>query len=154
MKRISELGNNVSSIRNVILLLVTAKLITNLPVLSIYLVFLLSVLQLLVIFNVVPSSLILFTLTMKAICSSDKPVLTSYRRRHILEDGIHHCKSWISNLTYQTKNKQTPWPLVGNRNIPTERPPLVSEIYCQLLRIQGCRVVRAGDPPRSLVSVF
>jgi hypothetical protein len=26
------------------------------------------------------------------------------------------------------KTKQTPWPLVRKRNIPTERPPLVGEI--------------------------
>jgi hypothetical protein len=26
-----------------------------------------------------------------------------------------------------TINKQTPWPLVRNRTIPTERPPLVGE---------------------------
>jgi hypothetical protein len=30
-------------------------------------------------------------------------------------------------LTSQT-NKQTPWPLVRERTIPTERPPLVDEI--------------------------
>jgi hypothetical protein len=50
--------------------------------------------------------------------------------------------------------KQTPWPLVRKRTIPTERPPLVGEIYCQLLRIEGCRVVSAADPLRSLISVF
>jgi hypothetical protein len=27
-----------------------------------------------------------------------------------------------------TKNKQTPWPLVRERTIPTDRPPLVDEI--------------------------
>jgi hypothetical protein len=27
-----------------------------------------------------------------------------------------------------TTNKQTPWPLVRKRTIPTERPPLVGEI--------------------------
>jgi hypothetical protein len=27
-----------------------------------------------------------------------------------------------------TKNNQTPWPLVRERTIPTERPPLVDEI--------------------------
>jgi hypothetical protein len=45
----------------------------------------------------------------------------------------------------------TPWPLVRKRTIPTERPPLVDEIYCQLLRIEGCRVVSAADPLRSLI---
>jgi hypothetical protein len=43
-------------------------------------------------------------------------------------------------------NKQTPWPLVPKGTIPTERPPLVDEIYCQLLWIEGCRVVSAADP--------
>jgi hypothetical protein len=28
----------------------------------------------------------------------------------------------------KTNKKQTPWPLVRKRTIPTERPPLVSEI--------------------------
>jgi hypothetical protein len=27
-----------------------------------------------------------------------------------------------------TKTKQTPWPLVRERTLPTERPPLVDEI--------------------------
>jgi hypothetical protein len=52
------------------------------------------------------------------------------------------------------KQKQTPWPLVRKRTIPTERPPLVSEILCQPLWIERCRVVSAADPPQSLISVF
>jgi hypothetical protein len=28
----------------------------------------------------------------------------------------------------QNKQKQTPWPLVRERTIPTERPPLVDEM--------------------------
>jgi hypothetical protein len=47
-------------------------------------------------------------------------------------------------------NKQTPWPFVRERTLPTERPPLVDEIQCQLLWIEGCRVVSAADPLRSL----
>jgi hypothetical protein len=39
---------------------------------------------------------------------------------------------------------QTPWPLVRKRTIPTERPPLVGEIQCQILRIEGCRLVSSG----------
>jgi hypothetical protein len=31
-------------------------------------------------------------------------------------------------LVVTNKNKQTPWPLVRERTIPTERPPLVDEI--------------------------
>jgi hypothetical protein len=46
------------------------------------------------------------------------------------------------------------WPLVRKRTIPTERPPLVDEIECQLLWIEGCRMVSAADPLRSLISVF
>jgi hypothetical protein len=34
---------------------------------------------------------------------------------------------YISFITNKTK-KQTPWPLVRERTIPTERPPLVDEI--------------------------
>jgi hypothetical protein len=37
---------------------------------------------------------------------------------------------------------------------PTEQPPFVGEILCQLLRIEGCRVVSSADPARSLISVF
>jgi hypothetical protein len=52
------------------------------------------------------------------------------------------------------KTKQTPWPLVRKRTIPTERPPLVGETLCQLLWIEGCHVVSAADPLRSLIPVF
>jgi hypothetical protein len=51
-------------------------------------------------------------------------------------------------------NKQTPWPLVRERTIPTDWPPLVDEIYCQLLWIERCRVVSAADPLRSLIWDF
>jgi hypothetical protein len=33
----------------------------------------------------------------------------------------------LKGLTKQNKNKQTPWPLVRKRTIPTERTPLVDE---------------------------
>jgi hypothetical protein len=39
-------------------------------------------------------------------------------------------------------------------NLPTDRPLLVGEYYCQLLRIESCRVVSAAEPLRSLMSVF
>jgi hypothetical protein len=52
------------------------------------------------------------------------------------------------------KTKQTPWPLVRERTIPTDRPPRVEEIYCQLVWIEGCRVVSAAESPRPLISVF
>jgi hypothetical protein len=44
--------------------------------------------------------------------------------------------------------------LVHKRTIVTERPPLVGEISCQLLWIEGCHVVRAVDRPQLLISVF
>jgi hypothetical protein len=34
--------------------------------------------------------------------------------------------TWYTDLLY----KQTPWPLVNKRTIPTERPPLVDEMAC------------------------
>jgi hypothetical protein len=53
-------------------------------------VFLRSVLQLLVTANVVPSSLILVTLMMEAICSSKTSVLARATWCNIPEDGILH----------------------------------------------------------------
>jgi hypothetical protein len=47
-----------------------------------------SVLQLLVIANIVPSSLILVTLVMEAICSTETSFLTRAILRNIPEDGI------------------------------------------------------------------
>jgi hypothetical protein len=57
-------------------------------------------------------------------------------------DNVQNCDSYIhipSSQTctsqsrfpikiQQTKNRQTPWPLVRERTIPNERPPLVDEI--------------------------
>jgi hypothetical protein len=55
----------------------------------------------------------------------------------------------------KTKNKQNKLRgLVRKGTIPTERPPLVNETKCQLLWIEGCRVVSAADPLPSLISVF
>jgi hypothetical protein len=41
--------------------------------------------------------------------------------------GLYSITSQIHGLNKQ-KQKQTPWPLVRERTIPTERPPLVDEI--------------------------
>jgi hypothetical protein len=64
------------------------------------------------------------------------------------------CKLYLAKSTIYKTSKQTLWPLVRKRTIPTERPPLVGEILYQLLRVEGCRMVSAADPPRSLISVF
>jgi hypothetical protein len=50
--------------------------------------------------------------------------------------------------------QQIPWPIVSKRTIPTERSPLVDEIWCQILWIEGCRVVSAADHLRSFISVI
>jgi hypothetical protein len=42
--------------------------------------------------------------------------------------------------------KQTPWPLVRERTILTERPPLVDEIYYQLLLIEGVALLARQIP--------
>jgi hypothetical protein len=76
-----------------------------------------NVCQLLVNANVVPISLIVVTLMMEAIFSSETLVLTRVMRCHIPEDGI-----------IRGTNKQTPWPLVRKRTVLTERPTLVDEI--------------------------
>jgi hypothetical protein len=47
--------------------------------------------------------------------------------------------------------QQTLWSLVRERTIPTERPPLIDAIYCQLLWLEGCRVVSAADRPVPLL---
>jgi hypothetical protein len=67
-----------------------------------YLIFLRSLLQLIVATNVVPSSLILFTVIMEATRSSDISVLTRVTRRNIPEDGIlhsHRCGNFKSHIT-------------------------------------------------------
>jgi hypothetical protein len=41
---------------------------------------------------------------------------------------VNESASYHQTLKCRTKQKQTPWPLVRKRTIPTARPPLVSEI--------------------------
>jgi hypothetical protein len=57
-----------------------------------------------------------------------------------------------SQICQKNKQEQTPCPLVRELTRPTDQPPLVGEIYCQLLCIEQCRVVSAADPLRSLIS--
>jgi hypothetical protein len=68
-------------------------------------------------------------------CSSETSVRTRATERNIPEDGIPHSvlqavsvASNSDNRLTPSLNKQTPWPLVRERTIPTERPPLVDEI--------------------------
>jgi hypothetical protein len=67
----------------------------------------------------------------------------SYKRQQLLSHN-----SWISthnDLVFLLWQKKLHF-LVCKRTIPTELPPLVGESWCQLLRIEGYRVVSAADP--------
>jgi hypothetical protein len=68
-------------------------------------------------------------------------------------EGYEFWYNWWNRYIFQS-TKQTLWPLVCKRTIPTERLPPVGEIYCQLLWTEGCHMVSAVDPPWSLISVF
>jgi hypothetical protein len=59
-----------------------------------------------------------------------------------------------SGTVLSKETKQTPWPLARKRIKPTERPQLVDDNLVKLLWVEGCRVVSATDPLRSLISVF
>jgi hypothetical protein len=58
--------------------------------------------------------------------------VTRTTQRNILEDGILQVCDCLQDMACRTQflqnKKQTPWPLVRERTIPTERPPLVDEI--------------------------
>jgi hypothetical protein len=43
----------------------------------------------------------------------------------LIDNPIHH---QVTTTNKQKKKNQTPWPLVRERTIPTDRPPLVDEI--------------------------
>jgi hypothetical protein len=67
--------------------------------------------------------------------SSETSVLTRATRRNISEDTIllplfrEDRRRYVLLISYmQEEAKQTPWPLVRKRTIPTDRPPLVDEI--------------------------
>jgi hypothetical protein len=57
------------------------------------------------------------------------------RDLYINPPSSHLRLSSFGIFTYQKQtNKQTPWPLVRERIIPTERPPLVDEIFTYQLQ--------------------
>jgi hypothetical protein len=56
------------------------------------------------------------------------------------------CGGGVEYLHRSPAGRRTPWLVVRKRTIPTERPPLVSEVSANFLRIEGCRVVSATDP--------
>jgi hypothetical protein len=67
---------------------------------------------------------------------------------HNIKSKINYTNTKMQKKTEMIKQKRK------KRAIPTERTPFVDEIYCQLFWIEGCRVVSAADPLRSLISVF
>jgi hypothetical protein len=83
---------------------------------------------------------------MEALCSFETSLLTGATRRNIQEGGILQPQGslpyaqepstspypepgqYIAAHSTPSYLKQTPWPLVCRRTIPTELPPLVGEI--------------------------
>jgi hypothetical protein len=90
-----------------------------------------------------------FILTVSTVCDT-------LFHKHLKPTAV---KKWVrlsvgKNLLHKQKTKQIPWPLVHKRTIPTEQPPLVSEFWCQFLRIEGCCVISTTEPPQQLILVF
>jgi hypothetical protein len=106
-------------------------------------VFLRSVRRLLVTSNVVPSSPILVTLIIEEIHPPKRRFLqephglTSQKTAFFIATvvkasnltlNLRVASRGTATLSWLNKQKQTPWPLVRKRPIPSERPPLVDEI--------------------------
>jgi hypothetical protein len=45
-----------------------------------------------------------------------------------MSKNVFYLETLLFTSTLAINKKETPWPLVRKRTIPTERPPLVSEI--------------------------
>jgi hypothetical protein len=60
-----------------------------------------------------------------AFCESEIKDIISYLYQFLT--SFHHITSTRLKLI-ETKQEETPWPVVRKRNIPTERPPLVGEV--------------------------
>jgi hypothetical protein len=58
-----------------------------------------------------------------------------------------------NKYVHKTKKKKTPWLVVRKRTIPTEQPPLVSEVSANFCESRVLRGQRNGSP-RPLISVF
>jgi hypothetical protein len=86
------------------------------------LVFLLHMLQLLVTANVAPSLLILFTLLMEAISSSETSILTRDTWHHIPEGMIllYHCRENIKSYSNHLAPKFTNVPFYQRKNYYTD----------------------------------
>jgi hypothetical protein len=89
VKRISEIGTTLALASNCSILLLR------------------SVLRLLANANVVPISLILFTLIMEAIFSSETSVLTRAIRCHIREEGLRMCTDGLKKFTESDSPKES-----------------------------------------------
>jgi hypothetical protein len=85
------------------------------------------------------------------LCTGPTKPQNSYRYPAYITKSeiIHHLLKKL--LAYKT-TKQTPWPLVRKRTIPTERPPLVGEVSVNFCGYRVSPGQRNGSP-RPLISV-
>jgi hypothetical protein len=59
----------------------------------------------------------------------------------------HQCLAAILIAIKKKKKNQTPWPLVRERTIPTDRPPLVDEILVSTFVDRGVSRGQRGESP-------